>query len=191
MRHMNAGRQLSRNSSHRLALMKNLVNSLIRHGRITTTIAKAKELRKYADQFITLAKQGTLASRRQAYTWIRDRELLSHLFTEYAKRFATRNGGYTRITRIGPRLGDAAEMALIEYLPGENGHVSLSPAGKTDKAKKAAGEKGADKAAKTAAKAPKKEKPAKQAAPKAEKTEKKTAKTAKTAAKPAAKKNKK
>ena len=172
MRHNIAGRQLSRNSSHRLALMKNLVTSLIRHGRITTTVAKAKELRKHADYFITLAKQGTLASRRQAYTWVRDREVLSRLFTEYAQRFAARNGGYTRITRIGPRLGDGAELAMIEYLPGEGGHVSMPTKSETKSKEKQA-------AKKAKGTTPKAEKPAKKvAAPKAEKAAKAPAKKA-------------
>jgi large subunit ribosomal protein L17 len=177
MRHNIAGRQLSRNSSHRLALMKNLVTSLLRHGRITTTIAKAKELRKHADYFITLAKEQTLASRRTAYTWIRDRELLSRLFTEYAQRFASRPGGYTRITRLGPRLGDAAEMALIEYLPPEGGHVTAPSKSEQKRAQRA--EKKAGKAGK--------EKVAKKAAPKSEaKSAKETKKAAKKTA-PAAK----
>ena len=131
MRHLNIGRQLGRNSAHRLALMKNLLSSLIEHERITTTLPKAKELRRYADQFVTLGKAGTLSARRQAYEWIRQPKHLSKLFSDVALRYPDKQGGYTRITKLGPRLGDQAEMALIEYLPGK----SVTPAKVEDKGK--------------------------------------------------------
>jgi large subunit ribosomal protein L17 len=99
--------------------MKNMLKSLVRHEKITTTVAKAKELRRYAEHFVTLGKQGDLNSRRNAFAWLRDNELLAKLFSEYATRFADRQGGYTRMTLLGPRLGDQAEMAIIEYLPGK------------------------------------------------------------------------
>lgn len=138
MRHLNVGNQLSRSSSHRTALLKNLLTSLLRYGRIKTTTAKAKELRRYAEHFVTLGKQGTLAARRQAFEWIRDREVLTKLFADYAVRFSDRNGGYTRITHMEPRYGDNAAMSMIEYLPGKNTTPATTATDKSAKAKKVA-----------------------------------------------------
>jgi len=117
MRHQAKGRQLSRTSEHRRALMRNMATSLILHGRIETTVAKAKELRPYAEKLITLARRGDLHARRLVAQKIREREALSRLFTDIGPRFAARPGGYTRILKLGHRSGDGAEVARIELLP--------------------------------------------------------------------------
>jgi large subunit ribosomal protein L17 len=116
MRHRNKGRQLSRTSSHRSALLRNLAISLFEHGRISTTTAKAKELRPYAERLITLAKRGDLHARRLAARKIHDRDVLTKLFDSIAPRFAERPGGYTRVLKTGHRQGDGAEMALVELV---------------------------------------------------------------------------
>ncbi len=116
MRHQSKGRQLSRTSEHRRALLRNMATSLITHGGITTTVAKAKELRPYTEKLITLARRGDLHARRQVSQKIREREALTRLFTEIGPRFASRPGGYIRILKLGHRPGDAAEMARIELL---------------------------------------------------------------------------
>ncbi|MGH7289925.1 MAG: 50S ribosomal protein L17 [Myxococcota bacterium] len=114
MRHRNTGRALSRNASHRRALMRNMVTSLIMEGRIVTTDAKAKELRRHADRMITLGKAKTLAARRRARAFVQTDEALKKLFDDVAPRFSARNGGYTRIIKLGPRHGDGAPTAIIE-----------------------------------------------------------------------------
>src|SRR5512144_3053013 len=114
MRHLKAGRKLNRTSSHRKALLRNLVTSLIDHEQVKTTDAKAKELRRVADRMITLAKRGTLHARRQAASFVRTRTAVKKLFDEMAPRFRDRQGGYTRIVKIGLRHGDAAPMSMIE-----------------------------------------------------------------------------
>lgn len=119
MRHRKKGRQLSRTASHREALLRNLATSLFRHGRISTTTAKAKELRPYAERLITLAKRGDLHARRLAARKIADREVLGTLFDSIGPRFAERPGGYTRVLKLGHRQGDGAEMALIELVDRE------------------------------------------------------------------------
>lgn len=116
MRHRKKGRQLSRTASHREALLRNMATSLFRHGRISTTTAKAKELRPYAERLITLAKRGDLHARRIASRKIADREVLGALFETIGPRFAERPGGYTRVLKLGHRQGDGAEMALIELV---------------------------------------------------------------------------
>ncbi len=116
MRHRRKGRGLSRSPSHRKALLRNMATSLFRHERITTTTAKAKELRPYAERLITKAKRGDLHARRLAARKISDREVLGKLFDEIGPRYAERPGGYTRILKLGSRKGDAAEMALIELV---------------------------------------------------------------------------
>lgn len=116
MRHQSKGRQLSRTSEHRRALLRNLASSLMLHGGIETTVAKAKELRPYAEKLITLARRGDLHARRLAAQKIREREALARLFAEIGPRFAARPGGYTRILKLGHRPGDGAEMARIELL---------------------------------------------------------------------------
>ena len=115
MRHLNAGRKLSRNSSHRHALMRNMVTSLIEHGRIRTTDAKAKELRRWADRMVTLGKQQTVAARRRARAFVQTDAAVAKLFAEVAPRFTNRNGGYTRIIKLGNRPGDAAPISIIEF----------------------------------------------------------------------------
>lgn len=116
MRHGSAGRQFGRNSGHRKALLRSLVTSLLRHERIETTVAKAKEIRPLAEKMITLAKRGDLHARRQALSFIQDESVVQGLFTDVAPRFSARNGGYTRIVRTRNRLGDAAPMAVIELV---------------------------------------------------------------------------
>ena len=130
MRHRSATATLGMKSQHRRATLANLVCSLIEHNRITTTIAKAKEVRKYADKMITLAKGGTLHQRRQAIAFLRQKELVQKLFTHLGKQHSDRNGGYTRIIRVGQRPGDAAQMAIIEW----TGTVLPAPAPETGKA---------------------------------------------------------
>ena len=116
MRHRAKGRQLSRTSTHRRAMLNNMATSLFEHGRVITTEAKAKELRPFAEKLITLARRGDLHARRLVQRKIKDRETLSRLFTEIGPRFAARPGGYTRILKLGHREGDGADIARIELL---------------------------------------------------------------------------
>ncbi len=116
MRHRKSGVKLSRTSSHRNAMFRNMVTSLFKHESINTTDVKAKELRKWADSIITLAKRGDLHARRQALSIIREKDIVHKLFEEVADRFASISGGYTRITKLGLRAGDAASMSMIELL---------------------------------------------------------------------------
>lgn len=116
MRHRKKGRNLSRSPSHRKALLRNMATSLFQHERITTTTARAKELRPYVERLITLAKRGDLHARRLAARRIGDRAVLGKLFDDIAPRYSERPGGYTRILKLGNRKGDAAEMALIELV---------------------------------------------------------------------------
>lgn len=117
MRHRVKGRQLSRTSSHKRAMLRNMATSLFQHDRIVTTEAKAKELRPYAERLITLARRGDLHARRQVERRIKDRAVAGRLFSEIGPRFAGRPGGYTRIVKLGHRVGDGAETARIELLP--------------------------------------------------------------------------
>ena len=116
MRHGCAGRQFGRDTSHRKALLRMLVTSLLKNEKIETTVAKAKEIRPLAEKMITLAKRGDLHARRQALSLINDEMVVSGLFTQIAPRFAARNGGYTRIVLTRTRSGDAAPMAVIELV---------------------------------------------------------------------------
>jgi large subunit ribosomal protein L17 len=116
VRHQKSGRKLGRDSAHRKALYGNLCASLIEHGRIRTTEAKAKEVRPIAEQMITLGKRGDLHAHRQAVAFLRSKEIAHLLFAEVAPRFADRPGGYTRIVKIGPRQGDAAPMVYLELV---------------------------------------------------------------------------
>lgn len=116
MRHRNSGRQLSRNSSHRKAMLRNIATSLLKHELICTTLPKAKELRKVAEPLITLSKNDSVANRRRAFDTLRDREIVTKLFNELGPRFKNRNGGYLRILKCGVRPGDAAPMAYVELL---------------------------------------------------------------------------
>ena len=116
MRHKSGGRKLQRTSAHRTALFRNMSASLIKHEQITTTVAKAKELRPYVEKLVTLAKRGGLANRRLAMSRLMDDKQLTKLFDELATRYASRNGGYTRIIKAGYRASDAAAMAVIEFV---------------------------------------------------------------------------
>ena len=116
MRHAKSGRKLGRDASHRRALYANLAGSLITHGRIETTQAKAKAVRPYAEKLITLGKRGDLHARRLAMAELRSNDVVHKLFSDVAPRFAERPGGYTRIVKLGPRQGDAADMALLELV---------------------------------------------------------------------------
>ena len=116
MRHRAKGRQLSRTSAHRRALLNNMAASLFEHGRVVTTEAKAKELRPFAEKLITLARRGDLHARRLVERRIKDRDTLGKLFSEIGPRFASRPGGYTRILKMGHRPGDGADIARIELL---------------------------------------------------------------------------
>ena len=116
MRHRKAGKRLGRTSSHRKAMLRNMVTSLLEHERIVTTVIKAKEARKLADQMITLAKKGDLHARRQALAVIRSKEVVAKLFDKLKDEYMDRNGGYTRIIQTGTRLGDATPMAILELV---------------------------------------------------------------------------
>lgn len=117
MRHLKKGRKLNRSPSHRLALMRNLVTSLLRHDRIETTDPKAKELRRWSDWMIGLGKKGSLHARRQALAVIYDKEVVRKVFDTLAPRFKNRPGGYTRTVKIGLRRGDNAPLSLVEIIP--------------------------------------------------------------------------
>jgi large subunit ribosomal protein L17 len=122
MRHRRAGKKLGRDSAHRKALYSNLAGALIEHGRIKTTAAKAKAVKPFAEQMITLGKRGDLHARRLALAELRSQDVVHLLFADVAPRFADRPGGYTRIVKLGPRYGDAAEMVYREL-------VDFEPAG--------------------------------------------------------------
>src|SRR5579862_492442 len=116
MRHARTGKKLGRDASHRRALYANLACSLIEHGRIRTTEAKAKAVKPYAERLITLGRRGDLHARRQALSELRSQEIVHQLFADVAPRMADRPGGYTRIVKLGHRLGDAAEMVYLELV---------------------------------------------------------------------------
>ena len=116
MRHRKSGRQLNRKSSHRKAMFQNMTNSLFEHELIKTTLPKAKELRRFAEPLITLAKEDSVASRRLAFSRMRDKNMVGKLFTELAPRYKDRPGGYLRIMKCGFRAGDAAPMAYVELV---------------------------------------------------------------------------
>jgi len=116
VRHQRTGKKLGRDASHRKALYSNLAGALIEHGRIKTTVTKAKAVKPIAEQMITLGRRGDLHARRQATAFLRSRDIVHKLFSEVAPRFTERNGGYTRVVKLGPRQGDAASMALLELV---------------------------------------------------------------------------
>jgi len=153
MRHRNSGRQLSRNASHRHAMLRNMATSLLRHETIRTTVPKAKELRRVVEPLITLAKVDSIAMRRLAYARLRDENVVEKLFADLGPRFKARAGGYTRILKMEPRPGDSADMALMQLV---------------DSAAVATEKKEDTKAAKAPKAAPKK---SKKAAPAAEESE--------------------
>ena len=133
MRHHLSGRQLSRNSSHRHALMRNMSVSLLRHETIRTTLPKAKELRRVVEPLITLAKNDGDANRRRAFARLRDAQIVEKLFADLGPRFRTRPGGYTRILRMLPRPGDSAPMALMQLVEGPAAAAAEEPAGEEKK----------------------------------------------------------
>jgi large subunit ribosomal protein L17 len=116
MRHRNSGRQLSRNASHRHAMLRNMATSLLQHETIRTTVPKAKELRRVVEPLITLAKVDSIAMRRLAYARLRDENVVEKLFADLGPRFKARAGGYTRILKMEPRPGDSADMALMQLV---------------------------------------------------------------------------
>lgn len=116
MRHGMSGRKLNRTSSHRKALFSNMANALIKHEQIKTTLPKAKELRPVVEKLVTLGKRGNLHARRQVFAMLRDNAMTSKLFDTLANRYADRQGGYTRVLKAGFRYGDAAPMAIIEFV---------------------------------------------------------------------------
>jgi len=116
MRHGVRGRKLGRTTAHRRAMFRNQLAALIEHGRIKTTLPKAKELRPVAEKLVTQGKKGTIEARRSVRKWVSERTLIQKLFDDIAPRFEDRPGGYLRIIKLGPRLGDNAEMAVIEFV---------------------------------------------------------------------------
>jgi len=119
MRHNKAGRRLGRTTSHRIAMFRNMVTSLLNHERVVTTDAKAKEIRSVAEKMITLGKRGDLHAMRQAAAYIREKSVVTKLFSTIAPRYKDRQGGYTRIIKLGQRLGDAAPLSVIELVEEE------------------------------------------------------------------------
>lgn len=198
MRHQLSGRQLSRNAPHRQAMFRNMAASLLRHETIRTTVPKAKELRRVVEPLITLGKDDSDANRRRAFSLLRDAEVVVKLFETIGPRFQSRPGGYTRILRMNPRPGDAAEMALMQLLDQpELADAEAAPSTEGEEAKpakkaapkKAASKRVTKKAVKSdAEKAAKKAKAETKAAAKAKKVEAAAAK--KTAKKSAAPKKK-
>ena len=150
MRHGDKVKKLGRTAQHRLALMRNLVTALFEHERIRTTLAKAKESRRFADRMVTFALKNTLAARREVGRDIHDKTVLKKLFDVIGPRFVGRPGGFTRVLRLGPREGDAAEMALLELVVREERHqekkakaaAAKQKGGKKAKPEKKAGDKG-------------------------------------------------
>ncbi|RII25861.1 MAG: 50S ribosomal protein L17 [Geobacter sp.] len=142
MRHNNAGRRLGRTTSHRIAMFRNMVTSFLDHEKITTTDAKAKELRSIAEKMITLGKKGDLHAMRQAAAYIRDKKVVTKLFATIAPRYKERSGGYTRIIKLGIRPGDNAPLSIIELVEEE-----LKVKSEAKPAKKAPAKKAAPKAA--------------------------------------------
>ena len=127
MRHQRAGKKLGRSSAHRKSLYANLAGALIEHGRIKTTEAKAKAVKPLAEQMITLGRRGDRAARRHAISTLRSRDVVHLLFADVAPRFADRPGGYTRIVKLGPRQGDAADMVYLEFVDYEPAGAGSGP----------------------------------------------------------------
>ena len=148
MRHGKSGRKFSLESAERKALFRNMTDSLIANGRIRTTVTRAKEIRKFAERMVTLGKEGTLASQRKALEWLRTKEAFVKLFGEYAERFKTRQGGYTRITKDGYRAGDNAPMAYLEFLT-EEGSAATKKETPKRKRRRSTAKKADDKETKT------------------------------------------
>jgi large subunit ribosomal protein L17 len=138
MRHRNAHRKLSRNTSHRRALLRNLVTDLLEHGRLMTTLPKAKEVRPLAEKMITLGKRDSLHARRQVQSYLMRDGIAKSVFDTIAPRFADRKGGYSRIIKLGNRKGDGADLAIIELLGSE---LEVKKAERAEKAKEKAAKK--------------------------------------------------
>ncbi len=174
MRHLRAHRKLGRTTAHRTSMLRNLVTSLLQYERVTTTDAKAKEVRPLAERIITYGKRGDLHSRRKAFRIVRSRAVVRNVFETVAGRFADRTGGYTRIIKLGNRRGDGAPLSIIELLPAKPAQKAGTPPKGKGK-KKAAAKPKAPAKAKTKAKGEPKTAKKKPAAPKGE-TKKKSAK---------------
>jgi large subunit ribosomal protein L17 len=186
MQHNRAGRKLGRTTGHRLALFRNQLTSLFTSERIVTTLSKAKELRPLAERMVTQGRRGTVHARRLVGRWVQDRTVLKRLFDEIAPRFSERPGGYLRIVKLGPRQGDGAEMAVLEFVDFElKKKVAAPPSAepKAGKGKAKDAEQAAEGAEEKPKKAPKKaaerKPPAKKAAPKADKKSEPKAKPSK------------
>ncbi len=151
-------RKLRRNPSHRKALMRNLMNALVRSERIVTTVAKAKELRRLADRLITLGKRADTHARRTAFAMLSDKENTEKIFAGLAARFVNRQGGYTRIVRTGFRAGDGSDMAILEYLPSEEKKAGAAKGKKKRGGKAEGAKKGAETKGRPGRKSPEKEK---------------------------------
>ena len=154
MRHGLTGRQLSRNTPHRWAMLRNMAASLLRHETIQTTVPKAKELRRYVEPLITLGKSDSQANRRRAFAKLRDAEVVEKLFGELGPRFKARAGGYTRILHMAPRAGDNADMALMALVERAAPAAAEQPADAADKKPKARRNKAAEPAAEAAGEEP-------------------------------------
>jgi large subunit ribosomal protein L17 len=141
MRHRNAHRKLSRNTSHRRALLRNLVTDLLEHGRLMTTLPKAKEIRPLAEKMITLGKRDNLHARRQVQSYVMREAIAKRVFDTIAPKFADRNGGYSRIIKLGHRKGDGADLAIIELLGSE---LEVKKAERAEKAKEKTAKKPKD-----------------------------------------------
>ena len=131
MHHGKTGSKLGRTSSHKEAMLRNMVTSIIKHERIRTTDMKAKELRKLAEKMITLGKKGSLHARRQALAVVRDKDMVGKLFGELTERYRNRAGGYTRIVKVGYRFGDNAPVSILEFIPDEKKKEKAKAKGKT------------------------------------------------------------
>ena len=154
MRHGLSGRQLSRNSTHRAAMLRNMAASLLRHETIKTTVPKAKELRRFVEPLITLGKQDSDANRRLAFSRLRDAEVVTKLFSELGPRFKARPGGYTRILHMATRAGDNADMALMALVDRAAPAAAAPAADEGEKKPKARKKKAAEPAAESAAEEP-------------------------------------
>jgi large subunit ribosomal protein L17 len=160
MRHRNIGRQLSRNSAHRHAMLRNMATSLLKHETIRTTVPKAKELRRVVEPLITLAKDDSMALRRLAYARLRDEAIVEKLFSDLGPRFKARAGGYTRILKMEPRPGDTADMALMSLVEEAAKATDKKDDTKAAKAPKKSTKKAAPEATEAAAKPKRKAKAA-------------------------------
>src|SRR5262245_7442071 len=147
MRHRARSRRLGRSSAHRWAMVRNMVTSLLEHGRVETTDARAKEVKRVAERMITLGKRGTLHARRRALRVIRDRGVATRVFGDLAERFRERPGGYTRVLKLGRRVGDAAPVSILELVEGPAAEAAKQAGGRKRAGARAKAEPKAEKAA--------------------------------------------